>query len=116
MPVKGQAGRKVSLSVSTSVEVKPVELSFSQSGKIGINLSVIKMRLSQIRMAFLFLPLPSLGAWEVSTEPARLEVNLSEIAIQTPQEKVTKMQVITSGEISANTSLEGDATRSGRTA
>jgi hypothetical protein len=107
MAVRGQTGTIASLDLKTSVEIKPLELSVIPSGKLAITLPGLRIRISEIGIGLLFLPLLRLGSMELTTEPARLEVNLTGTTIQTQIERVTQVQVITSGEIRANASLEG---------
>lgn len=107
MPVRGQTGTTTSLDLKTSVELGPTELSLSPSGKIVINLPGLKIRLSEMSIIFLFLPLLRISGLEITTEPAKLEVNLSGTSVQARLEKVTHVEVITSGEIQASATLEG---------
>ncbi|HHT9119566.1 MAG TPA: hypothetical protein ACFYD3_03335 [Candidatus Hypogeohydataceae bacterium YC41] len=107
MPVVGQTDTRASLELKTSVELKPLELSLIPSGKIVISLPGLKIRLPEIKIKLLFLPFLSISGLEITTEPAKLEINLSDITIQTKIEKITQLQVITSGEIKANAALEG---------
>lgn len=109
MPVKGQTGTSTSLNLTTSVEVRPTELSVSPGGKIVIALPSLKIKLPEIKIRFLFLPLLWLSGFEITTEPAKLEINLSGTTIQTRLEKVTQVQVVASGEIKANVAMEGTA-------
>ena len=110
MPISGQTGTTTSLDLKTSVEVRPAEFSLIPSGKIFINLPVLKIRLSEINITFLFLPLFGIGRLEIATEPAKLEVDLSDTRIQARLERVAQVQVITRGEIRVNATLEGAAT------
>lgn len=109
MPISGQTGTTASLDLKTSVEVRPAEFSLIPKGKIVIGLPGMKIRLSQINITFLFLPLLGIGGLEMTTEPAKLEVDLSDTTIQTRLEKVAQLQVIARGEIRASAALEGNA-------
>ncbi|MFN3467503.1 MAG: hypothetical protein ACK4WF_07360 [Candidatus Brocadiales bacterium] len=108
MPIRGQTGTMTSLDLKTSVEVRPAEFSLIPKGKIVINLPGLRIRLSQINITLLFLPILGIGSMEMSTEPAKLEVDLSDTTIQTRLEKVAQLQVTARGEIRASATLEGN--------
>lgn len=110
MSIKGQAGTATSLDLQTSVELAPSEISIGLGGKIVITLPGLKVRFSEIKIGLLFLPLLHLGSMEITTEPTKLDVDLSGVTIQTKLEKVTQVQVVTRGEIKANATLEGSGT------
>ncbi|HHT9154600.1 MAG TPA: hypothetical protein ACFYD5_02175 [Candidatus Tripitaka sp. YC43] len=107
MSAKGQTGTVASINLKTSVELRPTEFSLSPRGKIVVSLPGLKIRLSEISIGLLFLPLLRLGGFEITTEPAEMEVDLSDTTIQTRLERAGQLQVITTGEIRANATLEG---------
>ncbi len=107
MSVKGQTGTVASINLKASVELRPTELSLSPRGKIVVALPGLKIRLSEIGIGLLFLPLLRLGGFEITTESAKLEVNFTDTVIQTRLERAGQLQVVASGEIKANATLEG---------
>ena len=107
MSAKGQTGTVASINLKTSVELRPTEFSLSPRGKIVVSLPGLKIRLSEISIGLLILPLLRLGGFEITTESAEMEVDFTDTVIQTRLERAGQLQVITSGEIKANTTLEG---------
>ncbi len=100
----GHTNTSAALDVKASVDIGHVEFSLGTSGKIGINIPRLKVRLLGLGIAFLFLPYMRLSSLEVGTEPTKLEVNLLDTKIvYADMERATQLQVITSGEIRVST-------------
>lgn len=50
---------------------------------------------------------------EVTTEPASVEVDLSDTVMQAKMERVTKVEILTNGEVKAHAKLEGSGSLQG---
>lgn len=113
MPVKGSTDAVTALNLKNTVNVQPTELKLQPNGKVTIGLPALRVRLPDIKMKLWFLPFVSVGGVEISTEPAKLEINLSETVMVGKIEKPTFIEMFTSGEVKARADLEGGGTFTG---
>ncbi len=113
MPVRGSTEAVTTLDLKNTVNVQPTELKIHPNGKITIGLPGLKVKLPPIKIKVWGIPFLSMPPVEVNTEPARLEVNLSETVMTGRIEKPTYVELTTNGEVKANANLEGGGTFKG---
>lgn len=113
MPVKGSTDVVTTLNLKSAVNVQPTELKLQPNGKVTIGLPALRIRLPDIKMKLWFLPFVSIGGVEISTEPVKLEINLSEMVMVGKIEKPTFVEMLTSGDVKARADLEGGGTFTG---
>jgi hypothetical protein len=113
MPVKGSTDAATTLNLKSAVNVQPTELKINPNGKVTIGLPGLRIKLPDIKMKLWFMPFLRISGIEVNTEPARLEVNLSETVMVGKIEKPTFVELLTTGEVKARAELEGGGTFTG---
>lgn len=110
MPVKGTTDAVTSLNLKSAVNVQPTELKLQPNGKVIIGLPALRIKLPEVKMKLWFMPFISISNIEVTTEPARLEINLAETTMIGKIEKPTFIEMLTSGDVKARADLEGGGT------
>lgn len=113
MPIKGYTDAVTTLNIKSAVNVQPTELKLHPSGKVTIGLPALRVKLSDVKMKLWFLPFVSVSGVEISTEPAKLEINLSETVMVGKIEKPAFVEMLTSGDVKARADLEGGGTFTG---
>ncbi|MEE9584663.1 MAG: hypothetical protein V3W51_04200, partial [Candidatus Brocadiales bacterium] len=82
-------------------------------GKVTLTLPAMKVKLPDVNMKLWFMPFIRVSGMEITTEPANLEVDLSETVIEARVERPTKVEVLTNGEIKVHAKLEGSGSLQG---
>jgi len=113
MPVKGFTDATTTLNLKSAVNVQPTELKLQPNGKITIGLPGLRVKLPNIKMKLWFMPFVSVSGIEICTEPAKLEVNLSDTVMVGKIEKPTFVELLTSGDVRARADMEGGGTFTG---
>jgi hypothetical protein len=113
MPVKGSTDATTTLNLKSAVNVQPTEMKIQPNGKVTIGLPGLRVKLPDVKIRFLGIPLMRVGGMEINTEPARLEINLSETVMVQKIEKPTYIELLTNGEVKASANLEGGGTFTG---
>ncbi len=113
MPLRGETDATTSLNVKSAIDLQPTELKINPAGKVTLRLPSVKVRLPDITTKLWFLPMIRISGMEITTEPASIEVDLSETAMEVRVEHATRVEILTNGEIKARAKLEGSGSFQG---
>ncbi|MFQ5861637.1 MAG: hypothetical protein ACE5IC_00840 [Candidatus Brocadiales bacterium] len=113
MPLRGETDATTSLDVKSAIDLQPTELKINPAGKVTLTLPGMKIRLPDVKVKLWFMPLIRVSGMEVTTEPANLEVDLSDTTMEARVERATKIEILTNGEVKAHAKLEGSGSLQG---
>lgn len=113
MPLKGSTDAATTLNLKSAINVQPTELKVQPNGKITIGLPGLRIKLPDVRVKLWFMPLMRISGMEITTEPARLEIDLSNTEMLGKLERPTFVELLTNGEVKASAALEGGGTFTG---